>query len=105
MSGGSWDYVYRKLEDLSEELIDSGLLRQNAYRQLLGEHVERIAKIMYTIEWIDSGDYGEEEVANYQQAIVDLLGREAVVHFTARRLQEEIRAAEQVWDAMKDWKE
>lgn len=54
MSGGSWDYSYGGLKDLSVKL----LLESDPKRKALGRLVEKVANAMHDIEWVDSGDYG-----------------------------------------------
>ena len=54
MSGGSWDYVYLKVEDAADKLC-----RQDcALRRALGEHLKLVAGALHDIEWVDSSDYG-----------------------------------------------
>jgi hypothetical protein len=58
MSGGSWDYVYLRFEDVAVRLKDD----KNIKRRALGFLVEKIANAMYEIEWHDSSDTsGEDE--------------------------------------------
>lgn len=54
MSGGSWDYVCYKFEDVAERL----LTEQSPARRALGNQIALIAKALHDIEWVDSGDYG-----------------------------------------------
>ncbi|HFD31654.1 MAG TPA: hypothetical protein ENJ28_02910 [Gammaproteobacteria bacterium] len=67
MSGGSWDYFYTKCQDTSERLDSSSC----PYRRALGKKMDKIAKAMHDIEWVDSGDYGSYDDI---QAIKDSLG-------------------------------
>ena len=55
MSGGSWDYVFYKFDDVAEKL----LAEQSPARRSLGKQIQLIAKALHDIEWVDSGDYGE----------------------------------------------
>lgn len=67
MSGGSWDYIYYKFDEVAERLVSDG----RAERRALGRLMLKIGKAMHDIEWVDSGDKGAgDEVA----AIRDALG-------------------------------
>lgn len=59
MSGGSLDYVYRRLEEIAERISGSPL--HDAFR----EHVLSVAKALHDVEWVYSNDYseGDEEAA------------------------------------------
>lgn len=52
MSGGSWDYAYRKVEEVAERLLESPLYE----RQEFGRHLMEVANALHEIEWVDSGD-------------------------------------------------
>lgn len=52
MSGGSWDYLYAKLELASNELLRS----KDPLRRAFGEHMCLVAVAMQKIEWVDSCD-------------------------------------------------
>lgn len=52
MSGGSWDYLYLKVEDAANELIAD----RCAVRRAFGKHLLHVAHAMHEIEWVDSGD-------------------------------------------------
>ena len=54
MSGGSWGYVFRDVDDIADRLEGSG----EPHRRALGAHVRLLAKALHDIEWHDSGDYG-----------------------------------------------
>lgn len=54
MSGGSYDYIYRKIEDASNQLRTNNDPRRVAFAKLL----KLIADAMHDIEWVDSCDYG-----------------------------------------------
>lgn len=53
MSGGSMDYLYSLLEYKAEFELSS------PERVAFKEHLEKVAKALHDIEWVDSGDYGE----------------------------------------------
>ena len=56
MSGGSWDYVYGKFEDVADRLAEE----KSPLRRALAKKVRLIAKAMHEIEWEDSGDTGDD---------------------------------------------
>ena len=55
MSGGSWDYVYGKMQEAADRLIDE---KETPLRISFGEHLARCADALHDIEWVDSGDIG-----------------------------------------------
>ena len=60
MSGGSYDYIYSRIEQFAGELrVDT--LERRLFRDLL----YRVAKAAHDIEWVDSGDCspGDEDKA------------------------------------------
>lgn len=52
MSGGSWDYVYTRFNDVSDRLLREPSLK----RKTLGRLVKKVSEAMYAIEWVDSSD-------------------------------------------------
>lgn len=52
MSGGSWDYVSFKIDDVASRLKASHLPERRA----LGSLVAKVAHALHCIEWVDSGD-------------------------------------------------
>lgn len=67
MSGGSWHYSFRHVEEMADGLANS----DNPLRAAFAAHLRKVAKAMHDIEWADSGDYarGAEDTA-----ILDVLG-------------------------------
>ena len=55
MSGGSWDYMYQRLDDAADRLQ----CEKDALRRAFGQHVKLVAKALHDIEWVDSCDYGK----------------------------------------------
>ena len=72
MSGGSWDYVYGKVQDTAETLQHSS----DALRRAFGNHLSLCAKALHDIEWVDSCDYGK---GDERPAIEAALGASARV--------------------------
>jgi hypothetical protein len=52
MSGGSWNYLYCKIDDAANNLCSE----KSPLRRAFGEHMKLVAKAMHEIEWVDSGD-------------------------------------------------
>lgn len=80
MSGGSWEYVYYKFEDVGARLQGS----HDPHRQALGDLILRISVAMHDIEWVDSNDYGKgDEIDAIKKAlgedVADALALEKLV--------------------------
>lgn len=56
MSGGSYDYLYTKIEDVADSLLSRK--GEAPIRRAFAEHLKLVAKALHDIEWVDSGDYG-----------------------------------------------
>lgn len=70
MSGGSWDYFTFKCTEIADRLCDPN----NApLRRAFGEHMHKIAHVMYVIEWVDSGDRSYPED---RKALEDFFGEQ-----------------------------
>jgi len=66
MSGGSWDYLYQKMNEASASLKASTMPERRAFGELMG----RCAKAMHDIEWVDSCDKSEgDEIASIRAAL------------------------------------
>jgi len=85
MSGGSMNYLYFKLED------DANFSAETPERIAFRKHLEKVAKALHDIEWVDSGDYapGQEN-----EAIRECLG-------DAKVLEAAIEAAEKAADELR----
>lgn len=67
MSGGSYDYAYRKVQDFADELRDQAT---NPLRAAFAEHLALISKAMRDIEWVDSGDCGSGDEDDAIRAVL-----------------------------------
>ena len=68
MSGGSWEYFTFKAAEVADKLETE----KSPLRRALGQHMRLIAKAMYDIEWVDSGDKGEgDEIAAIKAVFED----------------------------------
>lgn len=54
MSGGSYEYAFHHVEDFASALRGRSL--NDPDRMAFAELLDRVAKAMYDIEWVDSGD-------------------------------------------------
>jgi len=59
MSGGSYEYKYREIEELAEMLSPQKREHQDI-RERMAIALRDIANQCHDIEWVDSGDYGSE---------------------------------------------
>jgi hypothetical protein len=57
MSGGSWNYMYRTLEEVADRLMSD----KKPLRRAFGEHVAKVANALHDVEWVDSGDSAEND--------------------------------------------
>lgn len=59
MSGGSYDYLYSRVESMAENIPHRNNPRRVAFKKLLS----LVADAMHAIEWVDSCDYapGDED--------------------------------------------
>ena len=66
MSGGSWNYFYGQLEDVASRLQ----CEHDPIRKAFGYHLQKCAKALHDIEWVDSSDYGHgDEVMAIKAAL------------------------------------
>ena len=61
MSGGHYDYLYQKLEDLASRLDTSRHDNMHYTRVKTSKILSKLAEICQEIEWIDSGDSSFDE--------------------------------------------
>jgi hypothetical protein len=67
MSGGSMDYLYRRLKDVADELQEKS---QTPLRRAFGKHLELVSGALHDIEWVDSCDYGGgDEIEAIEKAL------------------------------------
>ncbi len=94
MSGGSWDYVCFRFNDLAERLSNDRRLALRA----MAPHVERLAVAMHAIEWVDSGDHVHPHEEEPIRAFLDGFGSHDVqfAHVMAQDLRTQIEQAQDV---------
>lgn len=75
MSGGSWDYLYGRIEDAASTLQNS----KEPLRRAFGKHMVKVAKAMHDIEWVDSCDYSPGDEIKSIEDVLDGDGKRAVL--------------------------
>lgn len=94
MSGGSWDYVYRGVEDIVERL----LAEEDPLRRALGEYLRHVPAALHDIEWVDSCDYGAD---GDRAAIERVVGPCAEERSTADAVVDALNRAEELVERLK----
>ena len=72
MSGGSHEYAYLKLEEMAEDFQPHRKQDHFKERGRFADILELCAEIAHDIEWIDSGDYGDEKWEEIIKKIIQL---------------------------------
>lgn len=67
MSGGSYDYLYGKVDDMADSIVHR---RPSNLRRMFADHLRLVSHAMHEIEWNDSGDGADDE----DMAIKTVLG-------------------------------
>lgn len=75
MSGGSYDYVYHRIEDAADEVDHRQKAEWHsdearALRAWLAEHLRLVSKAMHDLEWVDSCDYGPGDEVEAIRAVL-----------------------------------
>lgn len=74
MSGGSYDYIYRRIEDIELRHVETDP-RRTSFQKLL----KLVAKAMHDIEWVDSSDYGKGDEHDAIDKVFAFLNADASV--------------------------
>jgi hypothetical protein len=56
MSGGSYEYLYSRVQGFAEDCV---VPVQTPLRRAFAAHLLKVAEAMHDVEWVDSGDYEE----------------------------------------------
>ena len=96
MSGGSYDYAYCKLEMLAGSIREEGgcgaEYSRPALRRALKAHIYKLANAMRAVEWNDSCDGDDTEIAKLEELLGP--GAELVEALAqAKRDRDELNAA------------
>ena len=65
MSGGAYEYKYKEIEGLAE-MLSPTYDKYQPFRKRVAEVLRQVARLCHDVEWIDSGDYGEEDWKNVE---------------------------------------
>lgn len=68
MSGGAYDYLYCRVEDMADRIVEAG---DTPERRRFAEHLRRVANAMHAIEWVDSCDLGRGDENAAIRAVFD----------------------------------
>lgn len=82
MSGGSYDYAYRHIEQLADDIeCRTKTPRTDGFDQMppdvvvlrlrFVEHLRKVAQAAHDIEWVDSGDYGDGAEVEAIEAVLE----------------------------------
>lgn len=103
MSGGSYDYLYYKMQEAAETLMGK---HQPNYRRAFGELMLKCAKAMHDIEWVDSAD---KSPGNDQEAIMKCITKNDVLNISVNEAKDVIlqlqKLIKEIEDADCDWEE
>lgn len=86
MSGGSYDYVYHKIDEINIQGT-----RDNKKRLLFQKLLKLVAKAMHDIEWVDSYDYGAGDENKALDAVFDFLKGDAETKWKALAYDEIVK--------------
>lgn len=73
MSGGSYDYLCHKVEDMAERLRGT---REDPRRAAFQKLLMLVSKAMRDVEWVDSCDYGPGDDHKSIDAVFAFLGND-----------------------------
>lgn len=88
MSGGSYNYAYRHVEEFAESL-NANTPERKAFVSLLFN----VAEAMHDIEWVDSGDYGKGDDT---KAILECVNQANIQEVVLRDLAAAVRQAQTI---------
>lgn len=58
MSGGSYDYLYAKVDEAASQIVGR---EASTLRRAFAEHLKLVSAALHAIEWNDSGDGAPDE--------------------------------------------
>lgn len=83
MSGGSYNYVFTRIEDIEIRYADTDP-RRASFQKVL----KLVAKAMHDIEWVDSGDYGKGDEHEAIEAVFSFIGLDPLAALKAAAYDE-----------------
>lgn len=90
MSGGSMDYLYRQVEE-------ANFKENTSLRKAFRVHLNKVAKAMQDIEWVDSGDCGP---GDEDKAILDCITKTELLEAGLRALDQAIVEAVKIKEVL-----
>lgn len=94
VSGGSYDYLYCKVEDMADRIVEAG---DTPERKRFAEHLRRVANAMHAIEWVDSCDLGK---GDENEAIANVFDPKANALHDVQVAERAMLAARERWQAL-----
>ena len=90
MSGGRYDYIQFKMEDVSESLMDKN---NTSLQRAFGKHLKLVAEALNKIDYVKSGDCSEgDEVEEIAKVLGSTKWAEwEVVEQDAKQLMQEFK--------------
>ena len=98
MSGGSWDYIYQSFEEVAQKLHNENDFKRKA----LGVIIQYIAKALYDIEWVDSGDYGFGMDEESIDIVLNFNSKQIMADLATKELENAIKQANTVLNLLYD---
>lgn len=97
MSGGSWDYFYGRLEEVASRLQ----CERDPLRKAFGSHLQKCAKALHDIEWVDSCDCGPGDDVKAIKAALGTDGPALVLSESRKQAEaavEQLKAAQEAME-------
>lgn len=67
MSGGNLDYAYRRVEEVAQQIFSQA---QTPLHRAFAEHLLKVSKALYELEWLLSGDTAPGDEVEAIRAVV-----------------------------------
>lgn len=90
MSGGSYDYLYGRVQDAARILSRK---TQPDYRRAFGSLLMKVSEALHAVEWVDSGDYGEHDD---KEKIMECISSQDVLNVSVEHAETVIKELEEL---------
>lgn len=97
MSGGSYNYAFRTVQEMADNLSCS----KDTYKKAFSEHLTKVAKAMKAVEWVDSGDWGVLDDKDFILDVIPNLDQECL-EINCKRAEELIAELKENIQDIKD---
>jgi hypothetical protein len=94
MSGGSWDYICFRIDEVADRLQHE----KSPLRRAFGQHLDLCAKAMHDIEWVYSCDMGPGDEMPAIKAVLE----DAVPDKTLNAIKDDIEFIRKQLDSIVD---